>query len=124
MKFVLSEKPRYWWPVVVRRPDPNNAGKIVEEKLKVLFEPQNRDEAIATQEARLQLQTPQEIAAHEHQQLLDIVKSWDEVEDADKNPIPFTPENYLWALQQSWFRTGIFQAYADSLNGVEARLGN
>lgn len=124
MKFVLSEKPRYWWPVVVRRPDTENAGKIVEETFKVLFEPQSRDEAIASQNQRSQLQTAQEIAAHEHQQLLDVVKSWDEVEDGNKNPIPFTQEVYLQALQQSWVRTGIFQAYADSLNGVEARLGN
>jgi hypothetical protein len=124
LKFKMSDKPRYWWPVVVRTPDPENAGKVIEQKLKVLFEPQDRDEAVAAAEAYAKLTSPREKAEHEHLQLLAVVKNWDEVEDDDKNPVPFSPEIFLAAVQQSWFRTGVYAAYADSLNGIEARLGN
>ena len=124
MKFKITEKPRYWWPVVVRMPDPDNAGTFSEQKLKLLFEPQDREEALKAAEVHAKLKTPREQAEHEHQQLLAVVKNWDDVEDQDKNPIPFSAEVFLQALKQSWFRTAVYSAYADSLSGVEARVGN
>ena len=124
MKFKLTDKPRYWWPVTVRVPDPENAGAILEQKLKVLFEPQDREEAMAASEAYAKLTSARDKADHEHHQLLAVVKNWDEVEDDDKNPVSFTPEIFMAAVKQSWFRTGVYAAYADSLSGIEARLGN
>lgn len=124
MKFKITEKPRYWWPVVVRVPDPDNAGKFQEQKLKVLFEPHDRDEALAADEAFKGLKTAREKADHEHRQLLDVVKNWDEVEDDEKNPVPFTPEAFLQSMKFSWFRTAVYSAYADSVGGIEAQVGN
>ena len=124
MKFKITPKISYWWPIIVRVPDTDNAGKFVEQTLKVLFEPKSRDEAQAAAEAYAKLTTAKEQADHEERQLLDVVKNWDEVEDDDKNPIPFSPEMFLTAMQRSWFRTGVYSGYADSLSGIEARLGN
>ncbi|WP_421357802.1 hypothetical protein [Agrobacterium rosae] len=124
MKFKITAKITYWWPIIVRVPDTENPGKFVEQKLKVQFEPKSRDDANEAMEAAAKLTTQKEKADHEEQQLLDVVKNWDEVEDEDKNPIPFSSEMFLAAMQRSWFRTGVYSGYADSLSGIEARLGN
>lgn len=124
MKFVLETTHRYWWPVKVRIPDPEVAGKIIEQTLKIQFEPKGRDEALASDEVYRELTTAKDRADHEQKQLMDVCKGWDDVVDADKSAVAFTEENFRLALQQSWFRTAVYQAYADSLNGQEARLGN
>jgi len=124
MKFVLETTYRYWWPVKVRIPDPETAGKILEQTLKIQFEPQGRDEALAAQELYDSLPTVKERADHEHAQLLLVCQNWDDVVAKDGGAISFTAENFQSALQRSWFRTAVYQAYADSLNGQEARLGN
>lgn len=124
MKFVLEASRRYWWPVKVRVPDPETAGKILEQTLKIQFEPKGRDESLSAQEVYENLHTAKERAEHEHAQLLEVCKAWDDVVDGDKSAVAFSEENFRAALQQSWFRTAVYQAYADSLNGNEARLGN
>ncbi|MCX2697073.1 hypothetical protein [Ochrobactrum chromiisoli] len=123
MKFVLVSNPRYWWPVTVRIPG-EEAGKIAEQQLKVLFEPQGRDEAIASQEAYGELKTERERADHEKKQLLLVVKNWDDVLGEDKTPVPFSEEILAQAIQQRWFRDALYRAYAESLSGLEAQLGN
>lgn len=124
MKFVLVDRPRYWWPVTVRVPDENDAGKIKSQTLKVLFEPKPRAEAIAAQEAYTKLKTERERADHEKEQLLDIVKDWDDVIGADKSPLAFKAEVLALAVEQRWFRDGVYFAYTQSLNGEEAEQGN
>lgn len=124
MKFKLVDTYRYWWPVIVRIPDEHNAGKMVEQQLKVLLEPQPREQAVAAAETYSKLKTARAQADHEHDQLIAVVKNWDEAEDQDKNPIPFTEANFRQALQHTWFRVGVYNAYTDSLNGIEARVGN
>ena len=124
MKFKLVETYRYWWPVIVRMPDEHNPGKMAEHELKVLFEPQPREEAVKAAEAYAKLKTAREQADHEHQRLLAVVKNWNDIEDQDKNPIPFSEQSFLQALEYPWFRLGVYNAYTDSLNGIEARMGN
>ncbi|MCM2431954.1 hypothetical protein [Agrobacterium rosae] len=124
MKFVLAETYSYWWPVTVRAPHPDEPGKILERTLKMLFEPQNREDAIAAQEAHEKLTTQREREAHEVKQLVVVCKNWDDVVDKDGGAIAFTPETLTQALNISWFRQGVYQAYSESLRGDEARLGN
>jgi len=123
MKFVLAAAVSYWWPVTVRIPDPENAGAVIEQKLKVLFEPEDQDAALEQAEIYAGLATPKERAEHEHRQLARVVRGWDDVIDEEKKPVPFTEDNFRAALQQRWFRDGLYRGYAESLNG-EARLGN
>jgi hypothetical protein len=123
MKFVLAPSMTYWWPVVVRIPDPEKAGSIIEQKLKVQFEPEEQDAALEQAEIYAGLASPKERAAHERRQLVNVVRGWDDVIDGDKKPVPFTEENFRAALQKKWFRDGLYRGYSESLNG-EARLGN
>lgn len=124
MKFVLSATPvTYWWPIVVRIPHPDNAGAIIEQKFKMLFEPEDQDEAIEQAEIYASLPTLRERAEHERRQVKRVSKGWDDVVDDDKSSVPFTEENLQAALQQKWFRDAVFRGYTESLNG-EARLGN
>lgn len=124
MKFILTDRPRYWWPVTVRVPDENDAGKIKAQTLKVLFEPKSREESIDAQEAYSKLRTERERADHEREQLLDIVKDWDDVIGTDKSPVAFSRQLLAQALEQRWFRDGVYLAYTQSLNGEEAQAGN
>lgn len=124
MKFILTDRPRYWWPVTVRMPDEKEAGKIKVQTLKVLFEPQPREEAIKAQEAYSKLMTERERADHEKAQLTEIVKDWDDVIGADNSPISFSADVFTVALEQRWFRDGVYLAYTRSLNGEEAQTGN
>lgn len=125
MKFQLTETDRYWWPVTVRVPDPNTAGKVVEQTFNMQFEPVSRDEAIAHEEGYATCKSAAERVSHERNHLMRIAKGWNEdVVGPDNKPVPFTEETFRQALQKSWFRIAVFNAYAESLNGEEARLGN
>ncbi|WP_275789690.1 hypothetical protein [Pararhizobium gei] len=124
MKFALIDSYRYWWPVTILPPDPDNAGKVLKQTMKIEFEAENRDEAIARMEKVATL-PPSEQDAHELDELRRIVKNWDEVTEADlKTPVPFTPEVFEKALKNVWFRIGVYRAYGESLAADKARLGN
>lgn len=123
-EFVLAASPiRYWWPVKVRIPDPETAGAILERSLEILFEAEDQDEAIERQELYATLRSQRDRVEHERRQLFRVCKDWKGVVDPDRRPVPFTEDNFRQALQQSWFRAGVYAAYADSLNG-EAAQGN
>ncbi|WP_323041578.1 hypothetical protein [Gemmobacter sp.] len=124
MKFVLSKTNRYWWPVTVRLPDPDQPGKMLEQTLKILFEPKDQDDALAEQTRIAAIKDPRAQVLAEREALADVCKGWDDIVDDDKTAIPFTPENLMAALQKAWFRAAVYRAYGESLSGEEARLGN
>lgn len=123
MQFKLAKTHRYWWPVTVRVPDPENAGQIIEQTLRVELEPLPRDEALAAQEAGGTLTTARAAVEHEITQTLRVVRNWDGVVD-ESGTVPFSPEAMRAAMQHTWFREAVSRAIADSLNGEAARLGN
>lgn len=124
MQFKLSNSHRYWWPVRVRIPDPECPGCIIEQTLKVQFEPLSRDELLDAQEKAARLRDFRELAEHEAAQSRRIVKNWDGVVDDAGEPVPFSPEHLDRALGQSWFRKAVQDALTESMNGEAARLGN
>ena len=125
MKFVLVEKHLYWWPVTVRVPDPDQPGKFAEQELQVQFEARRQEEAVALQEAYARLSTPRERAEAEIAELRAICQGWDGVVDGNGNPVPFSEETFARALDQSWFRAGVWTAYHQSVFGIEAgSVGN
>lgn len=124
MKFALIDTYRYWWPVTVSPPDPVNPGKFLTQTMKIEFEAENRDEALARME-KIAALPAEEQADHEFDELRRIVKNWDEVVGADNlTPIAFTAEVFDKAIQHSWFRIGVYRGYAESLSGDQARLKN
>lgn len=124
MKFVFTKSYRYWWPVQVRIPDPENPGKLIEQVLRLQFEPKSREEQLAAQEVTAKLTTLRDLTAHDTAEALAIIKDWDGVVDDAGDIVPFSPERLEQALQQSWFRKAVNVALAESMNGDEARLGN
>lgn len=124
MQFKLAETYRYWWPVTVRVPDPANAGKILEQSLRVQLEPLPQADLDAALEDSLKLKTGREITAHGIRQVQRVVTNWDGVVDEKGAPVPFSDAMLEQALQHAWFRVAIQKALAESQNGEEARLGN
>lgn len=125
--FVLTSTHRFWWPVTVMSPDPVLTGQLVKQEFEIRFEAMPQDEAIKLQ-AELAALPPEEYLPRQHEQLLRVVKDWREVNDESGDAVPFSEDAFRQALQHSWFRTGVWQAYYDGLNGTEkqpqARLGN
>lgn len=124
MQFKLAETYRYWWPVTVRVPDPDNAGQILKQKFRVLFEPLDREEQLAESERAAGLKTMRDLVDHEIQNALRVVKNWDDVIGDGGEIVPFSEDKLRQALRHSWFRDGIQTALKESLSGEEARLGN
>lgn len=121
-EFVLADEPiRYWWPVIVNIPHPTEPGTILEQNLQVLFEAEEQDAAVARQEAFLLLTSNAERVEAEKNHLLASIHDWKGVVAKDKTQVPFSKDNLRRALQQSWFRIGVYNAQAESLNGQAAR---
>ena len=124
MQFKLAQTYRYWWPVTVRVPDLENAGQIVEQRLRVQLEPMPQDEYDATLAETATLLTARELTAHGIKSIQRVVRNWDGVIDGNGEPVEFSEDMLSQALQYSWFRIGIQKALQESQNGEAARLGN
>lgn len=124
MQFKLSKTHRYWWPVKVRMPDPDVAGEFIETELRLQFEPMPRDEALAEDDQMSRKGEVRDMVVREEAQFLRVIKNWDGVIDDEDEIVPFSPDKLRIALQQSWFRTAVSKALAESMHGEAARLGN
>lgn len=124
MQFKLSDTDRYWWPVIVRIPDPQNPGRILEQTFQAEFEPLSPEAESEAAEVAAGLNSLREILDHSIAQAARVVKNWDGVVDGEKNPVPFSPDKLRLALGKTWFRIGVNEAYQQSLKGEAARLGN
>lgn len=124
LKFVLAPTKAYWWPVTVSLPDPDNAGQVIVQRLKLLFEPRDQEAEIVERERIAAIRDSVAQAKAERAMLAAVVKGWDDVETRDGTVVPFTPEVLDQALRQPWFRRAAWTAYYESLSGEAARLGN
>lgn len=124
MKFKLSDEHLYWWPVEVKKPDPDKAGKLKVEKLEMLFAAVPEDEAKKQQEEFAKLNTDVEREAHQRKILKLVCRDWRDVVGDDDEAIPFSQSVFDQFMQLPWHRTALYRAYGQSLTGDEARLGN
>ena len=123
MKFVPTDKCLYWWPVKVRRPDPEAAGKVIEEEFEMQFEVLDEAESERIAEERAALKTEKERVAHERGWLQRVCRNWRNVVDNTGAPVPFSAFASFLALP--WARIAIYRAYGESLSGEESpALGN
>lgn len=122
--FQLTKTPAaIWWPVTVKWPNSSKPGDTVDMTFKVQFEvlPQSEGRAIdeALTEAEMKGDTSQRNTL-----MLRVVKNWDEdVVDEDGKPIPFSRDALEAALEFSWVRIGLNQAWTAFVNG-DPRKGN
>lgn len=124
MQFKLTTTYRYWWPVTVQMPDPERHGQILEQRLKVLFEPLPQADVIAAQEESASLKSLRDITDHGMRHMVRVVKGWDGVVDDDGSEVAFSTSALATALQHAWFRSAINRALTESQNGEAARVGN
>lgn len=124
MQFVLAPSNAYWWPVTVRMPDPDSAGKFLEQKFEIRFEPRDQDADLAERARILAIEDPAGQQRADRKSLADVCKGWRGVVTPDKAELPFNATNLDAALQKPWIRIAVWQAYWDSVSGQEARLGN
>ncbi|MER9851249.1 hypothetical protein NKJ55_28815 [Mesorhizobium sp. M0106] len=124
MKFVLVKEYVYWWPVKIELPDPENPGKWKIMSYTHQFVGVDEDEAIALGKEIEALATPEEKKAREHDLLIKASRGWRDVVDEERNPVEYSEEVFRQALQQTWYRVGLYSAYANSLASPAARKGN
>ncbi|MER8946094.1 hypothetical protein [Mesorhizobium sp. M0959] len=124
MKFVMTKEYRYWWPVKIERPDPVNPGKWQTQSYTHEFVGVSEDEAKELEKEIAALATAEEKSARQHDLIMKASRNWRDVIDDHKNPVEFTEELLRQALQDTWYRVGLYNAYASSLASPAARKGN
>lgn len=124
MKFTLAASSRYWWPVTVLVPDPDNPGTFAEQTLQMQFEAKMQDEMLDEHNRLGAIRDLKQQAQAERKILADLCMDWKDVVSPGGDPVPFSRANLESALQISWFRAGAWRAYHESQNGQAARLGN
>ena len=127
MTFKLSSTRLYWWTVKVKQPiddpDPKKGGKIETVELKVQFEALAQDDARA-HAVEIRDLPKDERDKREHDLIERAVRNWEGVVDDDNQPVPFSLEAFRRAMQFSWFRLAIYEAWIASSAGEEARRKN
>jgi len=124
MKFVATRKHLFWWPVTVRTPDPDNPGTFISEEFEMQFEALSKTEGEALDDAYAALETDKEKRAHEHDVARRVAVGWRGVEEGDGKALAFSAEGLEQMLEYSWYRAGIYTAYAEAMGGQEARRKN
>lgn len=121
--FKLTHDHVYWWPVEVKVPDPNRPGRTMRQAFEMLFEavPPAELERLDGESADA---PPRGRLDGERRLLARVCRDWRNVVGPDDQPLTFTPEALDAAIGQPWFRLAVMTAYARSLTGEEARLGN
>lgn len=121
--FKLVSKHLFWWPVAVKRPDPDEVGRFIRDEFEMQFEALPMDRARKIDEVRNALPADRRDERN-FDFLFEVTKGWRDVEDEGGQSVPFTREIFETALQNAWFRDGVLAAYASAMAGQEARLGN
>lgn len=124
MKFAVTDKREFWWPVTVRMPDENEAGRIAEAEFEARFEALPGDKALALEKAMREAAGAEGLIAAETTIIKTLLSSWRGVEDSNGDDLPFSPEALAAACQWSWFRAGVINAFRQAMAGEEARRKN
>ena len=125
MKFSISTKHSFSWPVKMMVPDPKRAGAKMEQKFTGQFLYLPRSEVNQIAEHYKTLTDPGERADNEHELIRRVFVGWDaDVVDDDGEAIAFSAEALNQALELDWFRAGVYRAYAEATSQERARRGN
>lgn len=124
MRFAVTDKREFWWPVTVRMPDETTAGQIVEAGFEARFEALPSERAVALEKAIREAAVAEGIVAAETAVIESVTRSWRGVEDASGNNLPFSAEALGQACRWAWFRAGVIAAFRQAMAGEEARRKN
>lgn len=123
MNFKITDTYRFWWPVTVRIPHPENAGAVIEQTFEGLFEALNDDKANELDEAFAGLETDEERKAHQHDVIRAVLKDWRGVVAEDESEQPFTSEALEQCIKNNRFRVGVYEAYAQAMRAEATQDG-
>ncbi|MBI1246162.1 MAG: hypothetical protein GC202_14265 [Alphaproteobacteria bacterium] len=126
MKFTVTDRYTFRWPVKVKVPDQARPGQVNTQQFVMEFEALPSTTAAELDAERNALATDEERAGFDIEFLVRVSRDWDEsVVDEDGKPVPFTPDRLRDLLRQWGFvRLAVYRAYVEGMSGGEARLGN
>lgn len=136
--FKLVKTLTTWWPVKVYEPDPEKPGTFQEFSFEVELEILGREEVKANRKDREELLATyaadpseanlavleEKLEALQERIFLRTVKNWRGIIDDDKNPLVFSEQMLLQALNRNHVREGIDVAYSEAIDTGKARQGN
>lgn len=130
--FVLQDSYRYWWPVKVVLPDPENPGQILEKGFEMLFEAPEKASAEAfDREVDAQFEARKEAGEttigafdREIEVLVRYCHDWRDVVRPDGSAVPFSPDALRGALGHAAIAAAVSRAWRGSIESGGARLGN
>ena len=126
MKFTVTDRYTFRWPVKVKVPDQARPGQVNTQQFVMEFEALPSTRAAELDAERNALATEDERAAFDIDFLVKVSRDWDDsvVDEAGK-PVPFAAETLRDLLRQWGFvRVAVYRAYLEGMSGGEARLGN
>lgn len=124
MKFVLAEKRTYWWPVEVYSPSEKKPGTFDRQKFDMQFEALSRSEMKAHDEEMREITDLAELQAKMDEVILKSACDWKEVVDEKGEPIPFSIEALVVALNDNWIRNGIWASWLKSQRNEDGSVKN
>lgn len=124
--FQIEDEITYRWPVKVSRPSKDKPGEFDEFTFTAHFLAMPREKAEAyTKELTADLSRPAtEQKLDSDELLLRVLVGWDEVNDMDGKPLPFSEEARAKMLRFAWNRLGLYAAWRASNNPEARAAGN
>lgn len=121
--FKLTTSHRFWATATASIPSETTPDKTETQSFRILFELMPKDESAAAVDAMTAALQVGAVAVDEadRAQLVRVVKGWDEVVDADGEPMPFSAEALDQALRFPWFRQAVSVSYGKAISGEAAR---
>lgn len=112
--FKIQSKPTYWWPVLLRQPHPEEAGKMVEATIHVQYRWLDIDEHAAF------MADAAEKSLSDRDAMPAVVECFRTFE-TDQGPFAFSAENLALLLKQPGAATAVARAYFDSRKEAEQK---
>lgn len=122
--FTLTTRHVFWWPVTVRRPDPETPGAFTEDHFEIQFEAIPQREAEDIERELLKLTEADEIRQRRFDLLKRVTRDWRQVCDADGQPLTFSEPVFAAALEWPWFSSAVLDAYLEAITGGGGRRKN
>lgn len=110
--------------VTVPRPSPTEKDKIIRETFVGKFVALESEELEAFDEELGDAITVKDTVRVLTDMAVRIMVGWSEIQDKDKNLVPFSEATYREYLRSPRFRDAVISTYRAGMRGDEARLGN
>ena len=113
MQFRLSDSYSFWWPVTVKLPDPEKAGKIISQTFEAEFQMIGSERLTALDGE----------SGDQHAVLKEVWTGWRGVVDEDGGEADFTFEGRDRCLDYAHVRLALYTAYLEASSGRAATDG-